>query len=733
MVLECKSERLADVANGRPMLVDDASGHSTGVRLVRRLGEGGMSTVVLGERVEPATGRLIDEDTPRQVAVKLLTPATATALGRFGLSPIDFVKKEVVALQRLSALRPRPSNVIEYYGCGELDVSVRGRVLRLPWLLVEFVDGGNAGLSLTDRVAAAPEGIDPIRAHRLASAIGRGLSAIHSVGVVHRDLKPENILITGPVDDEQPKLSDCGIARVSGMETTLLAAVTPAYGALEQFLPATPTGNPLVGPWTDVFAFAAVLWFVVGAEQWHVDLAQQPVNPDWLAGDRRSLRSAGRLHPAFAASPKLHELDAVLRRGSSPKLPKCALVDESGARALRIIEERFPAVARGEERYADLASFMADVEPLLSAISDEWRTRAGREKRPATQHRRTMALPTTELLDATPLYQSRVVPPERKVASGVVTDPVLERDLIAHYPDGTSVARSGAGLLYLRQQRAYVIRLPDDKRLPEILERALSLHYADMLGCAIVSPAGVAFVRSNVVRTLSPPTSPGRAVGPIVSAHVFSGRLAIVTDETEDTEGAVELWWTHDAVAWSPPVAVSLNSGRVLASSAGPYGSLLVGSREGRGGKVAATAAFSANDGSNIAFARGLGTLPSLTAALAGLEHESWAASGAHVVNLARGAVTAETVDTPADQPGTWARLGLDLYGTPWLLTETALHVREVRGGAPIWRRIHTRSDVDPPFVTLAFTSRGPFALDREFNAVVVQASVADATSGKIA
>src|SRR5690606_20887067 len=139
---------------------------------------------------------------------------------------------------------------------------------------------------------------------------------------IHRDLKPENVLVAGPVDAEIPKLADCGIARVEGVATSL-AALTPAYAGPEQFLSRPPPErNPLVGPWTDVHALAAVLWFLLGGACW----CRGMVDQDWHRGVRRSLRTASYPHDALLHAPRLLDrLDAVLARAAAPRLPPEAM------------------------------------------------------------------------------------------------------------------------------------------------------------------------------------------------------------------------------------------------------------------------------------------------------------------------------------------------------------------------------------------------------------------------
>src|SRR5206468_1966023 len=110
---------------------------------------GGMATVFLGERRSSAPIAGLSHLTPQRVAVKFMQIATMNNLAKLGTTPMEFIKKEIVALQRLSALEPPSAFVVGFYGCGLSDVMTPQGPRRLPWLALEYVDGGAAGSSLT--------------------------------------------------------------------------------------------------------------------------------------------------------------------------------------------------------------------------------------------------------------------------------------------------------------------------------------------------------------------------------------------------------------------------------------------------------------------------------------------------------------------------------------------------------------------------------------------------------
>ncbi len=80
-----------------------------------------------------------------------------------------------------------------------------------------------------------------------------GLSEVHAKGFLHRDIKPANIFVRR---DGSPVLLDFGAARqaLSLQSKSLTAIVTQGYAPYEQY---EAEGNQ--GPWTDLYAFGAVL------------------------------------------------------------------------------------------------------------------------------------------------------------------------------------------------------------------------------------------------------------------------------------------------------------------------------------------------------------------------------------------------------------------------------------------------------------------------------------------
>ncbi|MEU7913222.1 glycoside hydrolase family 6 protein [Microbispora bryophytorum] len=186
-------------------------------RLVRRLGEGGMGTVYLGEAPNGT-----------RVAVKLLHHTIA--------ADPDFrrrFRREVEAAKR----------VARFCTAAVLDAEVDGETV---YLVTEYVPGP------TLREAVERDG--PLRGSSLdglAVSIATALRAIHAAGIIHRDLKPGNVLLS-PIG---PKVIDFGVAHLTDMAGHMSSAVvgTPSFMSPEQF-----DGGPLT-PASDIFAWASTI------------------------------------------------------------------------------------------------------------------------------------------------------------------------------------------------------------------------------------------------------------------------------------------------------------------------------------------------------------------------------------------------------------------------------------------------------------------------------------------
>ncbi len=96
---------------------------------------------------------------------------------------------------------------------------------------------------------------------QIAAPVLDGLEEIHRHGYLHRDIKPSNIYLR---DQGPPVLLDFGAARFAMSEATqqLTAVVTVGYTPIEQY----NISQEDQGPWSDIYALAAVLYEAVTGE-----------------------------------------------------------------------------------------------------------------------------------------------------------------------------------------------------------------------------------------------------------------------------------------------------------------------------------------------------------------------------------------------------------------------------------------------------------------------------------
>jgi TonB family protein len=85
------------------------------------------------------------------------------------------------------------------------------------------------------------------------------LDVLHAESCLHRDIAPDNILV---LKDSTPLLLDFGAARrvIGDLRKALTVIVKPGFAPLEQY---ADTVKMKQGPWTDVYALAAVAHFVL--------------------------------------------------------------------------------------------------------------------------------------------------------------------------------------------------------------------------------------------------------------------------------------------------------------------------------------------------------------------------------------------------------------------------------------------------------------------------------------
>ncbi len=194
-----------------------------GMRLLGRLGAGGMGLVYLAEGVDR-----------RFVAIKQMRaeladdPSFRSRFAREATALVTVQSRYTARVLAIDSDAARPFLVMEYVRGSSVSEQVS-------------TDGPLSGRQLRE----------------LALGLAEALVAIHAVGVVHRDLKPSNVIL-GPA---RPRVIDFGIAQIAdavALTGTGFAIGSPGYMAPEQL-----TGQ--AGSAADVFSWAlTVLYAATG-------------------------------------------------------------------------------------------------------------------------------------------------------------------------------------------------------------------------------------------------------------------------------------------------------------------------------------------------------------------------------------------------------------------------------------------------------------------------------------
>jgi hypothetical protein len=333
-------------------------------RVLRRLGSGGMATVVLAE----------DERLGRKVAIKRLHAESADDMAR------RFVREA-----KLGASLNHP-NIVSVYDTVTDDEGVL--------LVMEYVEGE----TLRDAIARGP--VPPQEAVKVLRGVASALDHAHEHGVVHRDVKPANILIGR---DGRAKLADLGIA--SAAERTQITRSGTVLGTAAYIAPERLDGGA-GGPPSDVYALAAVAYEALSGRKavegsTPVEIASRVVNgpppdlgADWpaappAAGEvlRRGMAREPQDRPASAGALMAALGDALAPVLDGPTRPTTPLPDRGAGAAAAAPPPSprrpvAPPPARSGRRFAwplalAAVAVMAIVAILLA-------TSGGSDKKPAS-------------------------------------------------------------------------------------------------------------------------------------------------------------------------------------------------------------------------------------------------------------------------------------------------------------------------------------------------------------
>jgi serine/threonine protein kinase len=210
------------------------------------IGEGGFGIVYMAH----------DHSLQRRVALKEYMPSSLAA--RAGGSQVQVKSarhretfeaglKSFINEARLLASFDHPS-LVKVYRFWEANGTA--------YMVMPFLQG----TTLKDVLRSLPERPDEVWLRSVLGPLTEALLVIHAEQCYHRDIAPDNVMLLPK--DNRWLLLDFGAARrvIGDMTQALTVILKPGYAPVEQY---AEIPGMKQGPWTDVYALAAVVYFAI--------------------------------------------------------------------------------------------------------------------------------------------------------------------------------------------------------------------------------------------------------------------------------------------------------------------------------------------------------------------------------------------------------------------------------------------------------------------------------------
>jgi len=116
------------------------------------------------------------------------------------------------------------------------------------------------GQTLRQALSSMPNGVDEGWLLRIMDGVTQALAVMHNANCYHRDIAPDNIMLLE--GSGRPVVLDFGAARrvISDKTQAITVILKPGYAPVEQY---AEMPDMKQGPWTDVYALAAVMHVAV--------------------------------------------------------------------------------------------------------------------------------------------------------------------------------------------------------------------------------------------------------------------------------------------------------------------------------------------------------------------------------------------------------------------------------------------------------------------------------------
>ncbi|MCW5634575.1 MAG: HAMP domain-containing protein [Rubrivivax sp.] len=185
----------------------------------------------------------------------------------------EFLPEEIVFRRADGHVRPSASAHVQRYRDGLASFLAEARTLaalRHPAIVrvARFFEANDTAYMVLEYEEGEPlrrwwprhRGIGEARLVELLLPLLEGLAVVHAAGFLHRDIKPDNIQVRAA--DGSLVLLDFGsAAQVAALAGDGAVVITPGYAPIEQY------GLGEQGPWTDLYALAATLYWAATGQR----------------------------------------------------------------------------------------------------------------------------------------------------------------------------------------------------------------------------------------------------------------------------------------------------------------------------------------------------------------------------------------------------------------------------------------------------------------------------------
>ncbi len=239
-------------------------------------------TGVLGEGGFGIVYQAFDHSLQRSVAIKEYMPVALAGRALDGTVAVraprhqatfDAGLKSFINEARLLAQFDHPA-LIKVYRFWEQN--------RTAYMVMRHYQGQTMGEIIRQR----PEQITEAWLKFTFKPVLEALDTLFKMRILHRDVSPDNIIVQ---KSGEAVLLDLGSARqiIGDMTHGLTVILKPGYAPIEQY---SSDKDVAQGPWTDIYALAAVLYFAIKKTPPPISIARivrdslQPLQPDELPG-----------------------------------------------------------------------------------------------------------------------------------------------------------------------------------------------------------------------------------------------------------------------------------------------------------------------------------------------------------------------------------------------------------------------------------------------------------------